>query len=56
MTPNSVIARIRHLDPPRRRRSFAHLQALDDAIDYRLARLAITCYYCRPTARCDRNT
>jgi hypothetical protein len=53
MRRNSVIAKIRHLDPPGRRRSFAHLQALDDAIDYRRARLAISCHDCRPTTRCD---
>jgi hypothetical protein len=39
--------------PPDRPRSHAHLQALDDAIAHRAARLAEPCPDCRPGARCD---
>jgi hypothetical protein len=38
---------------PPRPGSFAHLQVIDDAIDFRQARLAIRCLDCRPGARCD---
>lgn len=42
------------LAPPRSwPRSFAHLQALDDAIRYRSARLRTACRKCRPDAPCD---
>jgi hypothetical protein len=39
--------------PAARPRSRAHLQAVDDAIAYRRARLALPCADCRPGARCD---
>jgi hypothetical protein len=39
--------------PPGRPRSHAHLQALDDAIRYRSARLRAPCRTCRPGAPCD---
>jgi hypothetical protein len=38
---------------PSRPGSFAHLQVIDDAIDFRRARLAISCPDCQPGARCD---
>jgi hypothetical protein len=38
--------------PPGRPRSCAHLQALDDAISYRAARLRAPCRTCRPGAPC----
>jgi hypothetical protein len=37
---------------PGRPRSCAHLQALDDAISYRAARLRAPCRTCRPGAPC----
>jgi hypothetical protein len=41
------------LTPPSGRpRSYAHLQALDDAISYRAARLRAPCRTCRPAAPC----
>jgi hypothetical protein len=39
--------------PAARPRSRAHLQALDDAIAHRRARLALPCPDCRPGDRCD---
>ena len=44
----------------RRSRSYTHLQALDDAIRYRMARLEAPCRKCRPRGlchdhACDRN-
>lgn len=39
--------------PPGRRFSLAHLQALDDAIRFRAARLRAPCRSCRPGAPCD---
>jgi hypothetical protein len=39
--------------PPSRPRSHAHLQALDDAICYRAARLKAICRKCRPARPCD---
>ena len=41
------------LPPPGRPRSLTHLQAFDDAMNYRHARLAIYCPDCRPGTRCD---
>jgi hypothetical protein len=38
--------------PPGRPHSCAHLQALDDAISYRAARLRVRCRTCRPGALC----
>jgi hypothetical protein len=38
--------------PPGRPHSCAHLQALDDAISYRAARLRAPCRTCRPGAPC----
>jgi hypothetical protein len=38
--------------PPGRPHSRAHLQALDDAIAYRAARLRAPCRTCRPGAPC----
>jgi len=39
--------------PPSRPRSYAHLQALDDAISYRAARVRAPCRRCRPGKPCD---
>lgn len=36
-----------------RPRSYAYLQAIEDAIDFRSARLAYHCPDCKPRARCD---
>jgi hypothetical protein len=44
---------VRLARPPGRPHSIAHLQALDDAIRYRAARLKAPCRSCRPTAPCD---
>jgi hypothetical protein len=47
-TPAVRVAR-----PPGRPRSLAHLQALDDAIRFRVARLKAPCRSCRPAVPCD---
>jgi len=39
--------------PPSRPGSFAHLQALDDAMSYRAARVRAPCRRCRPCKPCD---
>ena len=39
--------------PPGRPRSCSPLQAMEDALDYRRARLATHCPACQPGARCD---
>lgn len=43
---------VRLAPPPGRPYSCAHLQALDDAITYRAARLRTPCRTCRPGGPC----